>query len=173
MTGPGVGTLTRTAAITIVDVRHVLWRIQSDLRVLRAYHGVITPEREAAISNDLVAFVYRNFIEQIEFLFVDRTLGKAAYRVRYVFTREWAGSQDDASGGIQYQNLVNAEFSVVVTYSTNWLALSAAEQAAFKATLQCVWGPADTVSDGAGYWTSDRTYGSGGLGAARSVFRAY
>jgi hypothetical protein len=173
MTGPGVGTLTRTAAITMVDVRHVLWRIQSDLRVLRAYHGMISAEHEAAMSNDLIAYVYRNFVEEIEFRFIDRTLGTASYRLRYALTREWSGSQDDASGGLQYQNLAKADFAVIVTYSATWQALSPAEKGTFSSTLQCAWGPATAVSDGAGYWTSDRTYGSGGLGAARSVFRPY
>ncbi|MGH9891054.1 MAG: hypothetical protein ACREA0_03540 [bacterium] len=173
MTVPGTSTLTRIGAVTIVDVRHVLWRIQSDLRVLRAYHGMITSEREGAIATDLTTCVYRGFVDQFEFLFVDRTLGTASHRVRYAFTRERVGSQDDASGGLQYQNLTNAEFTVVVAYSTTWQALSPADKEAFSSTLLCAWGPAAAVSDGAGYWTSDRTYGSGGLGAARSVFRAY
>jgi len=134
---------------------------------------MITAEGEAAISSDLQAFVYRNFVDQIEFHFVDRIAGTASYRVRYAFTRAWAGAQDDDSGGLRYQNLSNARFAVVVTYSATWQALPTAEKAAFNSTLQCAWGPAAAVSDGAGYWTSDRTYGSGGLGAARSVFRAY
>lgn len=174
MTGPGVGTLTRTAAITMVDVRHVLWRIQTDLRVLRAQHAMITAELELAIAEDIAAFLYRNFIEQVEFRFVDRTAGTASWRTRYAFTREWTGSQDDDAGGLQYQNLQNTDFKVVVTYSASWYALPAAEKEAFRATgLKCAWGPAGAVRDGAGYWTSDRTYGSGGLGATRSVFRAY
>lgn len=172
MTGPATGTLTRTTTITMVDVRHVLWRIQSDLRALRAYHHMITAEREEQITADIAAFVYRNYIETAEFIFVDPKTQTASMRVKYALSRDRADSRDDNSGGLQYQDLTGTDFMVVIAHSPNWWELAAADQKAFMETLQCAWGPVDPVADGIGHWTSDRNYGSGALGAARATFRA-
>jgi hypothetical protein len=173
LTHSGTGTIARTASITMVDVRHVMWRIASDLRVLRIQHGMIDQEREEGILNDLTAFIYRNYADQIEFQFVSNATGTAAYRVRYSLSRSWAGEEDDDSGGLRYRDLRGTTFSAVISFSDTWKQLSADEKASFKAGLQRSWGPAADVADGSGYWTTDRTYGSGALGAERSVFRAF
>lgn len=171
MSNPSTGTLTRTASITMTDVRHVLWRIASDLRVLRAQHGLISAEREQDVVYDLLLFIYRNYIDEIEFRFVDPSTATRKYAVRYGLTRGWSGDEDDDAGGLRYQDLTGTSFSVVISYSAIWKTLSAQAKAAFRQSLKRPWGPADDVRDGAGTWAADRTYGSGGLGAARSVFR--
>ncbi|MGQ0713722.1 MAG: HORMA-1 domain-containing protein [Gemmatimonadaceae bacterium] len=174
MSTSSTGTLTRTASITMIDVRHVLWRIASDLRVLRAQHGLITAEREQDVLEDLLLFIYRNYIDQIEFRFVDDATNVCRDgSVRYAISRNWAGNEDDDSGGLRYRDLRGTSFSVVVWYSATWKALSESEKATFRKSLKRPWGPADDVRDGAGAWVTDKTYGSGGLGATRSVFRAY
>ena len=173
MTNPATGTLTRTASITMIDVRHVLWRITSDLRVLRAQHGLITAEYEQNVLEDLLLFIYRNYVDQIEFRFIDPATNACMDgSVRYAMSRNWEGDEDDDSGGLRYRNLQGASFNVVVWYSATWSALPDSEKAAFKQSLKLSWGPAN-VRDGAGRWVTDKTYGSGGLGATRSVFRAF
>lgn len=167
------GTLTRTASITMTDVRHVIWRIETDLRILRAQHGLITAEREQEIVHDLQLFIYRNYVEQIEFRFVDTTTQRRRYAVRYSLTRAWSGDEDDEAGGLRYQDLGGTSFGVMITYSSGWSALPSQAKAAFRQSLKRPWGPAADVQDGTGAWATDRTYGSGGLGAARSVFRSY
>jgi hypothetical protein len=173
MSNPGTGTLTRTTSITMTDVRHVLWRIASDLRVLRAHHGLITSEREQGVVDDLLLFIYRNYIDEIEFRFVDPVTNTRKYAVRYELTRSWSGAEDDDAGGLRYRDLTGTWFSVVISYSATWNALSAQARADFRQSLKRPWGVADDVRDGTGAWATDRYYGSGGLGASRSVFRAY
>lgn len=167
------GTLTRTASITMTDVRHVIWRIETDLRVLRAQHGLISADREHDVVHDLQLFIYRNYIEQIEFRFVDTSTQGRRYAVRYSLTRAWSGDDDDEAGGLRYQDLSATSFGVIITYSSAWSALPEQAKAAFRQSLNRPWEPAADVRDGAGAWAADRTYGSGGLGAARSVFRSY
>lgn len=167
------GTLTRTASITMTDVRHVIWRIETDLRVLRAQHGLITADREQDIIHDLQLLIYRNYIVQVEFRFVDTSTQRRRYAVRYSLTRAWSGDEDDEAGGLRYQNLTGTSFGVIITYSSGWSTLSGQAKAAFRQSLKRAWEPAADVPDGAGSWATDRTYGSGGLGATRSVFRPY
>ena len=173
MSNPGTGTLTRTASITMIDVRHVLWRIATDLRVLRAQHGLISAELEQDIADDLLLFIYRNYIDQIEFRFVDSASKTRKYAVRYALTRSWSGEEDDDAGGLRYRDLTGTSFTVVISYSATWTALSQQAKTAFLQSLKGTWGPAEAVRDGVGAWATDRTFGSGGLGATRSVFRSY
>jgi hypothetical protein len=173
MSNLATSTITRTASITMTDVRHVLWRIESDLRVLRAQHGLITAQREQDVRDDLLLFIYRNYVDQIEFRFVDPTTNACRDgTVRYAISRAWSGDDDD-SGGLRYRDLSGTLFSVVVSYSTTWNELSENEKAAFRQSLKRPWGPAAEVSDRGGVWVTDKTYGSGGLGATRSVLRFY
>jgi hypothetical protein len=156
----------------MTDVRHVLWRIASDLRVLRAQHGLISTQFETEIAEDLLLFIYRNYIDQIEFRFLDLETNTRKYAVRYMLTRSWSGDEDDDTGGLRYRDLTGTSFTVVISYSATWKALSAEAKATFRQSLKRTWGPAADVPDGAGAWVTDRTYGSGGLGATRSVFRS-
>jgi hypothetical protein len=167
------GTLTRTTSITMTDVRHVIWRIETDLRVLRAQHGLITADREQDVVHDLQLFIYRNYVQQIEFRFVDTTTQRRRYAVRYSLTRAWSGDEDDEAGGLRYQDLSGTTFGVIITYSSAWSALPEQAKATFRQSLKRAWEPAADVVDAAGAWATDRAYGSGALGAARSVFRSY
>src|SRR5687768_6269188 len=101
MSNLGTGTLTRTTSITITDVRHVLWRIASDLRVLRVQHGIVTAQFENEAIEDLLLFIYRNYVDQVEFRFVDQITNARRYAVRYALSRSWSGEQDDDAGGLR------------------------------------------------------------------------
>lgn len=171
MTYPGVSTLTRTAAITMVDVRHVMWRIQSDLCALRAHHGMIDQTREDDITYDLTLLVLRGFISRVEFRFVDSTSGTRRYAVRYDMDRNRVNDVDDKAGGLRWQDLRGTSFSSIIHYTPAFGALTTSQQMAVRRELKRPWGPASDVTDGAGQWSEDRTYGSGSLGAARSVFK--
>lgn len=167
----GTNTVTRSTTVTLVDVRHVIWRLQGDLRVLRALHRMIDVQREEALGHDLQLWVYRGYTDQITFRFVtpSRIL---SYALQYTFTRGRQNEVDEASGGLKYQSLEGAEFEPLVTPKAAWLALTTADRKAFQATLQLQWGPASPADDGAGAWVVDRKYGNGALGAVRAVYRS-
>lgn len=169
MTSPGTGTLTRTVAITMVDVRDVMWRIQSDLRTLRAQHAMITETYEVNVSADLVQFVYRNFVEEIRFEFLRNGVVQPG-SIAYSLTRQWQGSESDPNGGLRYRDLRGLTFAIATQTTSVWRALTPAAQAEFYGQLKCSWGPA-AANPVAGVWTEDRTYGSGSLGASRLVLR--
>ena len=171
MTTPTTGTLTRTASVTLTDARHVLWRIATDLRALRLHHGLITTAYEEEVTYDLLQFIYRGLVDEIEFRFVAVGSNTRTYAVRYAMTRDWSGDDDDDAGGLRYLDLTGTSFQLTVTYSSTWRALPADAQTVFRRGLKRSWGPVNDVHDGVGAWVTDRTYGSGGLGATRSVFR--
>ena len=166
---PGTGTLTRTAAITIVEIREVMWRIQSDLRTLRAQHGMMTEAYELGVCADLTQFIWRNFLEEIRFEFLRDGVVQPG-SIAYTLTRQWQGNESDASGGLRYRDLRGLSFAIGTRATDVWRALSPAQRTEFYAQLETPWGPGGTRPV-AGVWTPDHTYGSGSLGASRLVLR--
>jgi hypothetical protein len=169
MTSPGTGTITRTVAITMIDVREVMWRIQSDLRILRAQHGMITDTREAELSEDLLQFVYQNFVEEIHFQFLRDGVVQPG-SIAYALNRQWEGGESDSNGGLRYRDMRGLTFDISLTTTAGWQSLTPEQQMVFYQGLKTAWGPGGTRPV-AGVWTQDRIYGSGSLGATRLVLR--
>ena len=167
----GTETLLITRAITLIDVRDVMSRIHGDLRVLRAHYRMISEDYELKLADDLLQWVYRSYAQHFDFSFYDRSTMVRSHAVRYSISRAWTGDHSDRSGDLRYAPIAGSSFHVTVTPNRAWTHLGPSEQRTFYATLQLVWGP-ETVKliDAAGSWTTDHTYGSGGLGATRSVF---
>lgn len=169
MTSPAIGTLTRTASVTMTDVRDVLWRIQSDLRTLRAQHQMIDEAHEVSLAADLQQFVYRNFVDAIRFEFLRDGVVQPG-SIAYALNRQWQGSESDPSGGLRCRDLRGLTFSVCMQNTSVWHELAPQAQTEFYGGLQWNWRPIGTRPV-AGVWTPDRTYGSGALAASRLVLR--
>jgi len=157
----------------LIDVRDVMSRVQGDLRILRAHYRMISEEYELKLAEDLLQWVYRNLVQHFDFSFYDRSTRVRSHAVRYSITRAWAGDHADRSGDLRFAPIAGSDFRVTVTPNLVWAGLSLSGRQAFYATLNLRWGP-ETVQliDAAGSWTTDHTYGSGALGATRSVFRS-
>ena len=162
---------TRTAAITMVNVRDVMWQIQADLRTLRAIHQMITVADEEAFAGDLTMWVYRGYAAEIQFWFLEAS-GVPRYGTTYSLERQWAGQPGGEAGGLERVGLSGTTFSLRVIYSPTWLRLTNEERQTFYKSLQRTWTPAQRVQTYGGSWTTDRTYASGALAATRSVYRA-
>jgi hypothetical protein len=163
---------TRTAGVTATDVREVMWQIRADLRTLRAMHRMITEATEAAYAADLTAWVYRGYVTDIQFWFLEST-GRPRYGPTYALDRQWAGQPGGEAGGLEYANLTGTTFHLRVTYSAAWQRLTAQERQEFYQTLALPWGTAPRIQTSGGSWTTDQTYASGSLAATRSVYRAW
>lgn len=62
-------TRTNTLSYTYIDVRHVNWKIRSDLRYLRFMYGLFTEEYEEEMSGDLYKWVLADYASSIKFVF--------------------------------------------------------------------------------------------------------
>src|SRR5947207_2114280 len=132
----GTGTLTRSAtdigSITMVNVREVMWRIQTDLRTLRALHRKVSEQWEANMLQDLQILIYRGYIEEIDLVFTDAYDRLQPGSVNYAITRVWQGSTSDDGGGLRYFDSTQMNFALLVTYSAAWWALSPQERLAIQ-----------------------------------------
>jgi hypothetical protein len=164
-------TMTRTAAVTMTDVRDVMWHLRTDLRTLRVMHQMITEAKEGEHVADLTQWVYRGYAQEIQFWFMEAN-GAPRYGTTYSVNRQWSGQPGQEAGGLQYVNLQGTTFNVHVVTTPAWRALNSAQRDAFYQTLQGTWGPAAAVRTSGGSWTQDRVFASGALAASRSVYRA-
>jgi len=79
---------------------------------------------------------------------------------------------DDRPGKIvAYVDIAGAVFYNFLTPSSSFYKLSTEQQARFEASLPLQRTAGQLPSDGAGYWTSDRNYYSGGCGLNRLTFQ--
>jgi len=172
MTNPGVGTLTRTESITMVDIRDVAARIHADLCTIRVRHpALLKADRQANIFADLVLLMYRGFIDRIDFNFTFASGALHPGSVRYDLTRQWSGWSNDESGGLGTFDSTGLRFTVMIHHTATWKSLSVQERANVERDLLANWGPMQAPT-GNGNWVSDRQYGHGSFGAERFVFRA-
>lgn len=150
------------------DAQHIIWRLRSDLRILRTHHGALSHDDEADYAHDLLAWVNAGYASAIEFAFVDVATGARRYAVRYDIRT--GGLSDQDAGGLRYVPLDGMSFRLILHLNTSYGELHELVQSSFLATLRRPWPFALPIQDGQGSWQLDRSYSGNGLGAIRSVF---
>ena len=98
-------TKTHTLTHTYVDVRHVNWKIRSDMRYLRVMYGLFTENYEEEMSGDLYKWVIANYVSEIKFLFYTSLGYELQLGLRYKINSLGEVSRDDDAGNIPYVDL--------------------------------------------------------------------
>ena len=92
--------------------------------------------------------------------------------LHYVPRRDGTLEADDRAGRVPRRvDITGATFYSYLTYSPAWDNLTWDQQQAVKVELPISRTSADPSGTSGGYWTTDRTYSSGGTGVTRSTFR--
>lgn len=164
-------TQTLTSTYTYVDVRHVNWKIRSDLRYIRVLFGLFSEQYEEEMSGDLYQWVLAGYASQIKFLIYtgqDLKLG-----LRYQINSSGIVSRDDDAGNIPYVNLsLDARFDVLVVPSSKWRIQTQTQKENFYARLVARWGDSNLYLSERGTWSSDNVYSSNKLSAQRDIFKS-
>jgi hypothetical protein len=153
---------------TITHARHIASRIAGDLRLLWLYYG---EPSEAMIENyleEVSQVLAKGYLDTFEIGF--RRDGRRV--VSLFYTVESDGTLSDSrSGGVPRNAEVSraTQFSYL-TYSQKWRDLSQVDRDAFRAALPIARTPGASPTDGAGYWTTDRSYSAGGAAVQRRTF---
>lgn len=165
---------THTQTYTYVDVRHVNWKIRSDLRYVRVMYGLFTEKYEEDMSGDLYKWVMAGYVSAIKFIFYSAVGYELQLGIRYTITTDGGVSRDDDAGNIPYVSLpTGTKFDVEVTPNSAWKLLSQDARNNFYARLSPGWGPSQrTVKETAAGWNADNIYSSNSLSARREIYRA-
>lgn len=164
-------TITRTETITHTDVRHLVWKIKSDMFQLRIFHDCFNQEYEDDMAGDLFLWTYRGYAERIKFTFFDPQTYRVKCEISYYIERGRVVGADEDAGKIPFLDLAGTTFKVLVTTNDAWRQLSVEEHQKFYNTLTLQWGTSNLrLSYDGGSWLEDKTYSSNSIAARRSIY---
>lgn len=167
-------TVTESITFTITHARHIGAKVAADLkRVQRLYEGKPSDALIAEFEAELIALLKAGYLGTVTYGY-RRNGAWIEPTVRYT-AKDLAGgyADDDDPGRIRPNaDIAGAHFYSYLTHNSAWRALTAAEQAAFDATLPFSRSGAAEPSV-SGYLTTDRTYSAGGRAMIRASVRSY
>ncbi len=167
-------TRTHTLSYTYVDVRHVNWKIRSDLRYLRVMYSLFSEKYEEEMSADLYKWVIAGYVSDIKFVFYSPSDMGLKLGLRYKVSLEGVVSRDDDAGNIPYVSLpYDVQFQVLVYTNHVWRSLTEQQKERFYDTLSPGWGNSKLrLTEKQSLWSSDNIYSSNALSVSRDIYRA-
>jgi Bacterial HORMA domain family 1 len=162
--------VTQTATFTIIHARYLASKAAADMHLCAQYYGKPTEDRIREYAEELAQYLNAGYLKEYEFGF--KKDGKRILSWRYKVDANGLLTTDDRPGKVvPYVDITGATFFNFLTQNSRFFGLSAQAQAQFEASLPLQRTGGERPSDGAGCWTSDRNYFSGGCGLNRQTFR--
>ena len=164
-------TYTTSATYTKTNVEYVASKVIADLRGLGAYYGQPSDSKIWEFYEELVELLAGGYVANVEYGF--KRNGQRVVSLYYE-ARMDGSLTDGRSGGVFARaDISGASWFSFLAYSRKWDSLSPAAQQQIedRITIKRTYGQAP--GDGSGYWSTDRTYSSQGLGVQRRIFRPY
>ncbi len=165
-------TMTHTLSYTYVDVRHVNWKIRSDLRYLRVMYGIFSEKYEEDMSADLYKWVMAGYVSYIKFIFYSSSNMELKLGLKYTVSSEGVVSRDDDAGNIPFVSLpYDIQFQVLVGTNHAWRLLTDQQKERFYETLSPGWGNSKLrLTENQSLWSSDNIYSSNALSVRRAIY---
>ena len=166
-------TKTHTLTYTYVDVRHVNWKIRSDLRYLRFMYSLFSERYEEEMSADLYKWVLAGYVSYIKFVFYRYPSMDPILGLRYRVGAKGIVTRDDDAGNIPYVGLpYDTYFDVLVGTNQTWEYLTEDQKSQFYATLSPGWAASKLrLNENPSLWTSDNIYSSNALSVQRYIYK--
>jgi hypothetical protein len=166
-------TYTQSVTFTVTHARHMAAKVATDLKRMQRFYGFPSDTRIAQFEVEATELIKAGFLGTVTYGF-QRNGNWIEPMLRYT-ARDLAGSSanDDDPGRVRPgADVSGAVFKSYLTYSAEWDQLSAAQQAAFEATLP--FSRSGTPEPGiTGYLATDKTYSSGGRALDRAMLRSF
>lgn len=160
---------TTTSSFTITNARYVASKIAADLRLCHNYYGYPGADIIPSYAEEFAQLLNKGYVYQYEFGF--KQDGQRVLCWRYTVD-EYGNVTDNPPGSLTSSVDVSAaRYYNYLWHSSKWNALPQSEREAFERLLPIQRTGCEAPSDGLGYWTSDKTYASGGRGVTRQTFR--
>lgn len=165
------GTYTLTETFNVTHARKLAAKVVADMHQCnRLYNKGPSAATIAAYEQELVAMLAGGYVASYEFGF--RTVAAkrvVAWRYTVSVTGELEGGR---SGGLfATANVAGALLFNFMTTNYKWSSLPAADRAKVDAQHDITRVEGNPPADGAGYWSSTRSYAAGGVSVMRQEFR--
>jgi Bacterial HORMA domain family 1 len=163
---------TKSSTFSIIHARYLASKAAADMHLCAQYYGKPSEQRIREYAEELAQYLNAGYLSEYEFGF--KKDGKRVVSWRYKVDSNGNLTTDDRPGKVvPYVDITGAVFFNFLTQNSRFDRLSSEEQARFEASLPFRRTDGQPPSDGAGYWTSDRNYFSGGCGLNRQTFQPF
>ena len=164
-------TYTTSSTFTRTNAEYIASKVVADLGGMRDYYGRPTDSQIWDYYGELAELLVGGYVASVEYGFKrsDRRVVTLYYEVLA------DGSlADGRSGGVYARaSVLDTVWFSFLTYSWKWDSLQAADQRNIEAGLPIKRSYGQAPQDGSGYWVTDRSYSSQGVGTQRRTFRPY
>ncbi|MBZ5506004.1 MAG: hypothetical protein LAO78_11005 [Acidobacteriia bacterium] len=161
---------TRTETFSIIHARKLGAKVATDMHLCASYYGLPSEQDIRDYAEELAQYLNAGYIEEYEFGF--KKDNKRVVSWRYKVDENGVLTTDERPGNVAaYVDIRGATFFNYLTQNSRFFQLSSTQRENFKANLPVQRANGEPPQDGAGYWTTDRNYFSGGRGLSRRTFQ--
>ena len=162
-----------TQAYTLTNAKKIASKVATDLKRIQRFYGYPSDELIQKYEEELVLYLNSGYLDKVTYGF-KRDGNWIEPTVQYT-AKDFSGmiTTDDDPGRIPLNaKTEGATFCSFLQQNQNWIKLSSLEQANYEKLLPFnrTEGNEPSVS---GYFSSDKTYSSGGKGVERSTVKNY
>lgn len=164
------GTFTRSNSFTITQARYLASKVAADMHLCAAYYGNPSEAEIRGYAEELAQYLNEGYLKSYEFGY--KKNGVRVVSWRYTVDANGNITTDDRPGKIPaYVDVSGSTFFNHLEQNSVFFALQEYQRSNFKASLPVQRSSGYAPSNGAGYWTTDRNYYSGGCGIGRQTFQ--
>lgn len=164
--------VTASQTFSIIHARKLSSKVAADMHLCAQYYGQPSEQSIREYAEELAQYLNEGYVAEYEFGYQKN--GKRLLTWRYKVDENGVLTTDERPGRIlPHVDIAGASFFNYLTRSIRFWKLSEPQRASFEASLPVQRTIGDPPSDGAGYWTSDRNYYSGGRGLGRQTFQPF
>ncbi len=165
-------TESETTTFTVTHARHMAAKVATDLKRLQRFYGEPSDKRIEQYEAEIIALLKAGYLSSVTYGF--KRDGKWIEPTLKYTARDLTDSgHDDDPGRVRPgANTTDASFYSFLVYSPTWSDLSPSEQERFDEELPFKRGTADEPGVN-GYFSSDRTYASGGKALDRTSVTSF
>jgi hypothetical protein len=161
---------TTSETFSIIHARKLSAKVAADMHLCAQYYGRPSEEQTRQFAEELAPYLNEGYIEEYEFGY--QKANKRIVSWRYKVDENGNLTTDERPGKVvPYVDINGAFFFNYLTQNSRFFRLSSDQRARFKSGLPVQRTNCDPPADGSGYWTSDRSYFSGGRGLNRQTFQ--
>ena len=164
-------TFTTSSTFTRTGAKYIASKVIADLQGMQDYYGKPNESLIWDFYEELTELLAGGYLASVEYGFIQNNQRVVTL---YYEVQPDGSLSDEKSGGVYARaDISNAEWSSFLTYSSEWASLSNAAKQQIKARITIKRVPGKNPQDGSGYWVTDKSYSSQGVGTQRRMFRSY
>ena len=164
-------TFTTSTTFTRTNAEYLASKVVSDLRGMKDYYCRPNESLIWDYYEELAELLVGGYVASVEYGF--KRNGQRVVTLFYELRTD-GSLADGKSGGVYARaDMSGTTWFSFLVYSRKWNLLSPSAQQEIKARLPIQRSSGQAPQDGSGYWITDRSYSSQGVGTQRRTFRPY